>query len=276
MTRGTAAAARSGGHDGTRPRCWWLLPGWGFSAGVWEPLLRALPASLSARAMAPFTGESGRALAAAHARFGDPVDASVLAERLFDAWLGALRQQAGEPPIGLVGWSMGAQLAAEWARRYPDEVGALVLVAATPRFVTAADWPCAMPAADFAAFSRLAHGGVEPAFARLCALSALGEPVPAAMARRLRALRCADAEPGALVAALALLGAADLRAARAWPQPTVLLQAEGDAVVSAEAGERWAMQLPAARCVRLPAAGHAAPLAHADRVRDAIISLADG
>jgi pimeloyl-[acyl-carrier protein] methyl ester esterase len=52
----------------------------------------------------------------------------------------------------LVGWSLGAQLALHIAAQHPHKAARLVLIAATPRFVQAPDWPAALPAATLADF----------------------------------------------------------------------------------------------------------------------------
>lgn len=274
MSGEPASRARLAVPPAGRPRRWLMLPGWGFGPGVWDPVRDALPARLATLALAPFAGEAGHALAAAHAQAGAGRDPDARVTGLVAAWLDALRTQAGgAEPVGLVGWSLGGLLAIEWARRHPDEVAALVLVATTPRFVQAPGWTCAMPPADFVAFEQIARTRMETAFARLCALCALGGPEPAALARRLRALGCRETAPGALAAGLEVLGTADLRAGAAPAQPTALLHGDLDAVVPCAAAARWADRLRVTHFARLPDAGHAVPLAHARRVSDAIIAL---
>lgn len=255
------------------PRRWLLLPGWGFGPAVWDPTRARLPARLSVQALPLFSGAVGEAVATALADRRDGSETAGRAGGLAAAWVDALREQAAGRPVGLVGWSLGGLIALEWARRHPREVDALVLVATSPRFVQTPGWPHAMSRDDFAAFARLADGRAKAAFDRLCALSALGEPDPAAMARRLRALRCGEAAAGALAAGLSLLGESDLREAPALRQPVALLHAAGDALVPCGAAEGWSAHLPAARRLVLPCAGHAVPLAHAARVSDAIIAL---
>lgn len=52
-----------------------------------------------------------------------------------------------ERPI-IVGWSMGAMVAIEYALSYPDELAGICLVGGTPRFIRTEDFPHGLPPKD--------------------------------------------------------------------------------------------------------------------------------
>jgi pimeloyl-ACP methyl ester carboxylesterase len=200
-------------HVNVPVRDWLLMPGWGFSAQIMMPIRDRLFDALSAmpgaaprvcvvdvppddRAHARATIDDSTApppppLSLSMARSRLPAHGSP--DRARARWVECLRREAGERferaagsiaparPIGLCAWSLGATLALDWAARHPVEIGALVLLGATPRFVAGDGWPCAMPLDEFRAFAGLAESAPRAAQARLAALSAalfLGEPLP--------------------------------------------------------------------------------------------------
>jgi pimeloyl-[acyl-carrier protein] methyl ester esterase len=260
---------------------WLLLPGWGFAPSVFDGLRAALPAAWQVEVLRPAAGVR---------------DAQQVQALGAGARLAALVAAGGGAPVGVCGWSLGATQALICALRQPEHVAALVLVGATPRFVQSADWPGAMPAADFDAFAQLCARAPASAQARLAALSALGEREPAAIQRALRAHldrppdRLQDQPPGeaATFAArledgLALLRDTDLReplvaagGLRDHDRPLLLIHGAGDAVVPIAAARWLTGVLPRARLHELPQAGHAPLIAHTGRLVDAMIAAAAG
>ena len=67
------------------------------------------------------------------------------------ATIDAATAAIGEPVV-VVGWSLGGQVALQWALARPDRVRRLVLVATTPSFVTRDGWRSALAAETLARF----------------------------------------------------------------------------------------------------------------------------
>jgi pimeloyl-[acyl-carrier protein] methyl ester esterase len=226
-----------------------LLHGWGMNAGVWE----GLPAPVTgARRLAPVELPGhGTALFPA-------------ANPSLEGWAEACLQGAPERAVWL-GWSLGGLVALQVALQAPERVCGLVLMAATPRFVRAPEWPQAMPPETLAQF----HDGllVDPSLTldRFLALQVRGSEAARETLRTLRqeiAMRPAPAA-AALAQGLSILRDSDLRARLAELRcRTLWLFGERDTLVPAGVAERIAGLLPKARVRVIPGAGHAPFLSH--------------
>jgi len=174
-----------------------LLPGWGQGPAAMAPLVAALAPSHQVSVPAwPGMGASRPE------RCGG--DTAALADALAPA-------QAA--PASLIGWSLGGLIALATAARHPDRVRRVVLLAATPRFISAEGWP----GVDPALFDRFAGGvDADPAGARdrFLSLQVAAGAGQRQTVRRLRWAAARDGEPdaSALQAGLALLRTLDLRA----------------------------------------------------------------
>ena len=170
----------------------------------------------------------------------------------------------------LVGWSLGGQLALELARRAPQQVRALVLIASTPRFTQAADWPQGMDAETVRAFGTLLAQDWRQTLRDFVQLQVRGgrnaEAHAAATGSSARsawpAARCGAARgAGPAHWSGSAHGAGAHTAARAGDCPartTASLRRQRDA--------GWPMRLPNARHVEIARAGHAPLLSHVDEV----------
>ncbi|MBE1160127.1 pimeloyl-ACP methyl ester esterase BioH [Dyella acidiphila] len=132
---------------------------------------------------------------------------------------------AATPPATWLGWSLGGLVALSAALDLPQHVHGLAMLCATPRFVSAPDWPYGR---DASLVRQLAvdletdyHATVE----RFLALEAMGSPDPRGDLRRLRAEVFARGEPDlrVLQEGIRILDETDLRAglaqlvpARSW------------------------------------------------------------
>lgn len=225
-----------------------LLHGWGSHAGVWGEVIAGLDLAHTVIA-ADFPGD-----AAAIGTMDAAVDelAAIVPGRCV-----------------LAGWSLGGQLALAWARRHPQQVARLVLMAGTPRFVSAPDWAQGMDAATFADFA--AGLAVDPVatLRRFLLLQAQGDAQARAVARRLEAMLAGRPAPGPAVLAAMLdwLRDTDLRAVLPdIRQPALVLQGDRDRITPPGAGEYLAAHLPQARLVMLAGAAHAPFVSDPDRV----------
>jgi pimeloyl-[acyl-carrier protein] methyl ester esterase len=224
-----------------------LLHGWGMNAAVWEPLLPGLAERFAVTVMElPGHGAS------------PPADGGL------DAWADRCLDAAPSRAWWL-GWSLGGQVVLQVALRAPERVEGLSLVASTPRFVQADDWPDAMPAVTFTQFADALAADPAATLQRFLALQVRG----AADAREtLRGLRSGlNARPPAsdagLAQGLAILETADLRDALGRLRcRTHWIFGERDTLVPARVAGAVARLLPDAAIDIVAGAAHAPFLSH--------------
>lgn len=224
------------------------LHGWGLNTAVWEPLAALLPGGM--QVLAPdLPGHGARA---AEARFGGLEEAADRMAGLLDG------------PATVVGWSLGGLLALALAGRHPGKVARVVLVAATPRFVQAADWPRAMRPEVLDAFARDLALDYRATLTRFLALQVHGVPERAQTLRALKA-RCllAPPHPKALAEGLDILRDTDLRPVlSALEMPVHAVLGSLDTLVPAGVAEDLRRLRPGMRVAVLAGAGHAPLLSH--------------
>lgn len=245
-----------------------LVHGWGLHGGVWRDLAARLARSF--RVLIPDLPGHGRSRGA-HTSASLTGLADDLSRRLT------------EPAIW-IGWSLGAFVALAAARNRPQAVSRLALIGATPRFVQAPDWPCAMPPATLAQFARdlesdyrgtlmrflslqMGSGDVQGRTSAASAGSARAAEAAPAAVRALRAtlLEHGEPDPVALQIGLQWLANTDLRAdLPAIAAPALVIHGSHDRLAPPPAARFLAERLPAARLALMPSAGHAPFLSHAD------------
>jgi pimeloyl-[acyl-carrier protein] methyl ester esterase len=230
-----------------------LLHGWALHGGMWGPWLGDL--ERHARLHVLDLPGHGRSPWPAGVR-----DLSGLAATVFP-----------HIPRGaaVLGWSLGGMLALELARRHPQHLRALLLVATTPKFVAGPNWEHGLPAAVLDEFSR----GLEQDYRRtvqtFLALQARGDERAQDALRLLRARLAAHGVPDrrGLATGLDILRDTDLR--EALPQitlPALVVAGEHDRLTPPEAGRELALRLPLARFHLIGRSGHAPFLSHPDAV----------
>jgi pimeloyl-[acyl-carrier protein] methyl ester esterase len=238
------------------------LHGWGLNLRVFDALAEDLGAGREVQAIdLPGHGASPWDAAAADLEGQAARIAAVLPERCV-----------------LLGWSLGGQLALEIARRWPQRLDRLVLVATTPRFVADAQWAAGMAPAVMARFSAQLASDWHATVEEFLHLQVRGSrDATAALAGLQRALReHGQAQPQALAAGLGILRDADLRAAAAGiPIDTLVVSGQHDRITPPAASEWLAAVLPRARHVQLPRAGHAPFLSHAPDFNAALAGFLD-
>ena len=172
---------------------------------------------------------------------------------------GCVASQA-PPRCFVVGWSLGAQVALEWARTKPAQVERLALVGGTPCFVQRADWTCAMEPTVFESFALALANDPGATLAHFAALQAHGDVEARRVTRRLRQAVSARALPAleVLQNGLRMLREDDLRPwLPAIGQPALVVQGERDRLVPAAAGEYLARALGDGKLTRVPRRSHA-------------------
>lgn len=220
-----------------------MLHGWGMNASVFDALAAELAADFEVTASdLPGYGSS---------RECKPYTLQTLASCV---------ASSAPPRCSVVGWSLGAQVALEWARTRPQQIGALVLMGATPCFVQRQDWTCAMDAATFGGFEDALAIDAAAALERFVSLQAQGDSDARRVMRRLRDTLSAVETPraGILRSGLEILRTSDLRPSlREIEQPVLVVQGERDRLVPARAGDYLAQTLHGARLATVRGAAHA-------------------
>ena len=179
-------------------------------------------------------------------------------------------------PLAVLGWSLGGQVALQWALMRPDRIERLILVAATPSFVERPGWPDAMAPQTLARFGDELRVSYRLTLQRFLALQVHGSDEGRATLAQLRRsiFERGDPSPQALAAALALLAGTDLREALPrMDKPALVIGGERDALVPLRATQRLAAALPHADHATIRGAAHAPFLSHRAAFLDAI---ADG
>ena len=184
---------------------------------------------------------------------------------------------ARTPPAIWLGWSLGGLFALRAAASLPTVRG-LVMVAATPRFVRAADWPHAVDATVFGRFGEELAGDYAGTLDRFIALDTLGSEHGRAELKLLRALLSERGapDPAALQQGLRLLETGDLR--RGLPSlrvPSLWLAGRRDRLVHPRGMEAAAALAPQSRFVELAGAAHAPFLGHVEAVAAELAAFAD-
>jgi pimeloyl-[acyl-carrier protein] methyl ester esterase len=176
----------------------------------------------------------------------------------------------------LVGWSLGGQLALQLAAEPALAVRRLVLIATSPRFVRADDWPHGLPAATLRQFAAQLEHDAGQTIDDFIELQLRGSADAAAVrATLLDALRShGTAQPPALAAGLALLEHNDLRAlARRIQPPALVIAGQYDRVTAPAAGQALAQLLPQAQLLTIRRCGHAPFLSHPGQVAAALLAF---
>lgn len=176
---------------------------------------------------------------------------------------------AAVPRAPWCGWSLGGLMALHAAATRPQQVPALAMLCASPRFVRGDDWKFGVSAEIFQDFASGLRNDYRGTLDRFVALEAFGSDHAKDEIRAMRDCLFARGEPTAQVLAdgLALLETSDLRAdLPTLPVPSLWLAGRRDRLVDPRAMRDAAALAPQAEMHVIEHAGHAPFLTHADAV----------
>lgn len=244
-----------------------LLHGWGMHSGIWHDLLQPLQEKYRVHQVdLPGHGRS-------QVTDGD-FDLPLLAEMIWRS-LGSRLQG----PAFWLGWSLGGLAAMQVALQQPAQIRALVLVASTPRFAQADDWPHAMSPDVLDMFADQLAEDQEATLQRFLALQVKGSDEARESLRRLRhqVLDNAVLDPAALQSGLAILQQADLRSRLHELNALPVLQVFGehDMLVPLRSAADQAALFANSRSVVIKGAGHAPFVSHRDQFLKQLMMFLD-
>jgi pimeloyl-[acyl-carrier protein] methyl ester esterase len=166
----------------------------------------------------------------------------------------------------VAGWSLGGQVALEWARRAPGQVRAAALIATTPSFVARRGWTAAVEAPVLQAFAQRLRHDRAATMRRFASLQAQGDAELKTVMRSLRdaVLAQARVSTDTLEKGLNVLLEADLRdVLEDVAQPVLVVHGDRDALTPISAGEYLASRVRDGRLCVVPGAAHAPLVTHA-------------
>jgi pimeloyl-[acyl-carrier protein] methyl ester esterase len=229
-----------------------LLHGWGLNVRVWDGLVQELRGRFRLIAVdLPGHGKSawtpGR---------NTPAE---------QAWLLHSTLTPISNRYSLMGWSLGGQIALDLAAAMPARIDKLVLVATTPRFVAAADWPYGMKLDVITKMATQLREDYQQTVRDFLELQVRGSMDGTSVVDQMRHALAVhgEAKPEALEAGLNTLATSDLRPTLPHVlTPTLVIAGQNDRITAPGASRVLAAALPDARYVEMRRAAHAPFLSH--------------
>ena len=177
-----------------------------------------------------------------------------------------------------LGWSLGATVVMDIARRYPERVNGLVLMAGNPHFTCNEQWP-GMTVELLEAFAMQLTLDGPATLLRFLSLQVAQLPDYKILLKKLKTEIMARAMPNidTLQGGLAMLKQADLRFALAKAQmPILVLLGTRDTLVPVTVGEAMQALAPAIQVAVIDKAGHVPFLSHPQIILETITQFMDG
>lgn len=226
-----------------------LLHGWGMHSAIWQNVVESLQTRYRLHLVdLPGHGQSQ----------------NVSVEFDLQSLAGLIWQSVSpglSGPASILGWSLGGLAAMQIALEHPRQIRALVLVASTPRFTRADNWPHAMAPSVLEAFAVQLAGDHRATLQRFLALQVKGSDDARNALRELRrrVLDNAGVDPMALQSGLRILQQADLRAqlGELAGMSVLWIYGEQDRLVPVEVRNEKILQATNMQSVVMEGAGHA-------------------
>jgi pimeloyl-[acyl-carrier protein] methyl ester esterase len=229
-----------------------LLHGWGLNVRVWDGLVAELRDRFRLIAVdLPGHGKSEWA-----------PGRNTPAEQ---AWLLHSTLTPVSNRYSLLGWSLGGQIALDLAAAMPAQIDRLVLVATTPRFTAAPDWPYGMKLEAITKMATQLREDYRRTVRDFLDLQVRGSIDGPGVVEQLRQALSVhgEAAPEALEAGLNTLATSDLRSTLPHVRtPTLVIAGQNDRITAPAASRVLATTLPDARYVEMRRAAHAPFLSH--------------
>lgn len=234
-----------------------LAHGWGMNSRVWSMVSPLFQAAFEVQLL-DLPGHGRKTYQSAGATLED--------------WADALLAEA-RPPAVWMGWSLGGLAALAAARKAPQQVSALVLVASSPKFVQAPDWPHAIEPDLLHKFETELRSDYRQLLEDFIVLQTMGASRLRDEVRRLRACLHEGGEPTpeALSLGLKFLLETDMRAAlRELECPCLLVLGDNDKLVPPALADVFRRDYPQVEVKVISGSGHAPFLSHAAEFADVV------
>jgi pimeloyl-[acyl-carrier protein] methyl ester esterase len=229
-----------------------LLHGWGLNVRVWDGLVEGMR-------------DRYRLIAVdlpGHGKSAWTPGRNTPAEQ---AWLLHSTLTPISNRYSLLGWSLGGQIALDLAAAMPAQIEKLVLVATTPRFTAAPDWPYGMKLEAVTKMATQLRTDYQRTVRDFLDLQVRGSMDGAGVVDQLRRALSVhgEAKPEALEAGLNTLASSDLRPTLPHVRtPTLVIAGQNDRITAPGASRVLATTLPDAKYVEMRRAAHAPFLSH--------------
>ncbi|MFA5982705.1 MAG: pimeloyl-ACP methyl ester esterase BioH [Methylococcaceae bacterium] len=186
----------------------------------------------------------------------------------------ALVDAIDEPACCWLGWSLGATIVLEVARRYPSRVNALLLLAGNPCFINNADWP-GVSKVVLSAFTHDLEHNQDRTILRFLSLQSNGSK-PILKQLKLALSMHEPPQAKALLAGLSILQNSDLRAwLPAISCPMAVILGALDPLVPSHVGLALKKIAPDIKLTSIGQGGHLPFLSHEQEVITAINNFLD-
>ena len=234
-----------------------LVHGWAMHSGIWRDFARQLAQNYQVTCIdLPGHGRS------------EKIDNFTL-ERISDALINAVSEERS----CWLGWSLGATVVLDIARRFPERVNSLVLLAGNPAFTQTAQWP-GMNAGLLDAFAEKLNEDCQTTLLRFLSLQVNNLSDYKTLLRTLKSavLECDAPDNETLQGGLEILKHADLRPDLSGSSvPVSVILGAWDTLVPVSAGQNMQELAPEITLNIIDKAGHVPFLSHPQEVL-AIIS----
>ena len=234
-----------------------LVHGWAVHSGIWRDFAQQLAQTYQVTCIdLPGHGRS------------EKIDSFTL-EQIGDALVNAVPDESS----CWLGWSLGATVVLDIARRFPDRVNSLVLLAGNPAFTQTAQWP-GMDVGLLDAFADKLNEDCQATLLRFLSLQVNNLPDSKILLRSLKSavLECDAPDNDILQGGLEILKNADLRLVLSCISvPVSVILGTRDTLVPVSAGQNMQELAPEITLNIIDKAGHVPFLSHPQEVL-AIIS----
>jgi pimeloyl-[acyl-carrier protein] methyl ester esterase len=234
-----------------------LVHGWAMHSGIWQDFAQQLAQNYQVTCIdLPGHGRS------------EKIDSFTL-ERVSESLVNAVSDESS----CWLGWSLGATVVLDIARRFPERVNSLVLLAGNPAFTQTAQWP-GMNVGLLEAFSEKLNEDCHATLVRFLSLQVNNLPDYKTLLRTLKSAVLECDAPGyeTLQGGLEILKNADLRPALSGSSvPISVILGTRDTFVPVSAGQNMQELAPEITLNIIDKAGHVPFLSHPHEIL-AIIS----